>query len=150
MKKINILSSGILILYSFILINCSKKQELPLPPPTPPSPLIPTTSPTPLIPATNQVVSLDSNQIIFHNLKWNCPMGCTIEIKTIYNYISPNIPINVFIKKASDVNWIPVPPITQVVNYNSFSYQINAISWLVVYTESDMQSDVLYEVKIVY
>lgn len=140
MKKINVISYGILVMLSLILINCSKKQESPLPP----------QPPTSLTPPSTPIVSIDSNQIIFHNLKFICPMGCTITIDPLYNYITPSAPILVFLKKASDVNWIPVPPIAQVANYNSFSYQIFSYRELVVYTESDIGNNEIYEVKITF
>lgn len=67
-----------------------------------------------------------TNFVNFFNLRWYCPMGCTIEIDNIFSQIPPNRPIRVLIKSINQVVWHEVIPISQYSLNNLYYYGFNS------------------------
>ncbi len=48
-------------------------------------------------------------EIIFKDLLWMCPMGCSLLINCLYCFIPPGNSFNVYLKKTNSNVWIQVP-----------------------------------------
>jgi len=53
-------------------------------------------------------IIVNPSEIIFKNLEWGCFGQCYLAIKNIDTLISPNKPLQVYIKRDSSSDWIPV------------------------------------------
>jgi hypothetical protein len=72
------------------------------------------------------IVDLSSarHEIIFQNLNWECPWGCSLSAIDLYNYFALNTPFLVYIKRDSSSDWIQVATDCQYVNGEKYVYGI--------------------------
>ena len=49
------------------------------------------------------------NEYVFKNLRWTCPMGCSLNIENFNLYVTPGTPIKVYIKFGNANAWVLVP-----------------------------------------
>lgn len=92
-------------------------------------------------------ISQGNGVITFHNLPWQCPMGCTITIQCFNCYVPANQQFNIYLRSTETLNqWVEVLPINQWTNNVRYVYSIDNNS-LVVYTDD---ATGLAEVMITY
>jgi hypothetical protein len=87
-----------------------------------------------------------SGEVIVNNLKWECPMGCSVLINCFPCLVPINQPFKVYLSKANLNQWIEVVPEAKWTANDIYSYGIgNNNLW--VYT-NDEEGNV--DVKITY
>ncbi len=91
-----------------------------------------------------------TNQANFLNLRWTCPMGCTVSISDIYSNLPSNTPFRVFLKFVNQAGWFEAIPISRYSNDDSldYYYEITSNNDFVLFTESDVSINV--DVRIVF
>lgn len=73
------------------------------------------------------VIKPGSNEVIFKNLQWGCPMGCSISIPNISAFI-PNRPFNVSIRSDGSSTWAAAIPVAQWNGSDDFVYGIDSLN----------------------
>jgi len=86
-------------------------------------------------------------EVVFSGLKWQCPMGCTVEIYCLSCYVPANKPFKVYIRESVLSPWLEVVPEAQWSNATRYVYGYhNDRFW--VYSNDEPNN--VPDVKLVY
>ena len=65
-----------------------------------------------------------NGEVIFKNLEWQCPMGCTVQISCLSCHVPVNKPFKVFLKDNVD-QWIEAQPEANWKQSDKYSFSIH-------------------------
>lgn len=57
---------------------------------------------------TVSVIVLGKNEVVFKDLQWSCPWGCSFQIENFYSFIPSGSAFKVFLKKDNSIHWVEV------------------------------------------
>ena len=63
-------------------------------------------------------------EIIFTDLGWYCPMGCTSTIKNIYSHLPASSVLRVYIQRDNSADWKEVIPLSQYTTADNYYYNL--------------------------
>ena len=85
-----------------------------------------------------------ANELVFRNLRWGCPLGCTASVE------GPDVPttgaIRVFVGQADAASWVEAVPENQSATGTRYLYSLRD-SRLTVYADA---ADGLVDVKVIF
>jgi len=84
----------------------------------------------------------NTNEFIFKDLEWICPMGCTLNIKNFEQYVPVGTVIKVFIKTGTASAWVQVPPESQWSVNTQYVYGRSDHSFWIYTDDQEGTSDV--------
>jgi hypothetical protein len=93
--------------------------------------------------------SSSNKQVFFRKVWWICPMGCTLPVADISDYIPTNTPFSVYIKREFSSTWDLVKPSSQYPGNNYF-YERWPDGTLVVFEDPETTVYDQPDVKIVF
>jgi hypothetical protein len=88
-----------------------------------------------------------TGEVIVKDLKWICPMGCSLTINCFPCLVPANQPYKVYLKRESSSQWVEVVPIKDWTVNTKYSYTIYE-NTLFVYTDDEDYTNM--EVRIVF
>ncbi len=79
------------------------------------------------------IVSAGNNEMIFRDLTWGCPMGCSVSVSNFSSFVPAGIPITVFIQLA-DGSWQLVKEMKEMTSSDKYGYSVND-NYFWIYTD---------------
>jgi len=80
-----------------------------------------------------------TNEVIFKDIQWNCPMGCNLGISDFYKYVPTGIAFKVFVKRDNSTQWV------EYVDWNIYQNYLE-----IFISHSELWPDDTPDVKIIY
>ena len=82
-------------------------------------------------------------EVIFNDLTWICPMGCSLAIPCFSCYVPLNQPFQVFLRKPNSSQWVKAISDSQWTGNDEYVYGIsNNTLWVYVNDTGDLEVDV--------
>jgi hypothetical protein len=78
--------------------------------------------------------TVGANELIFKDLKWVCPLGCSVSVENFGGYVPDGTPIRVFV--GAD-GWIEAHPVSEWMINDRFVYATDNDK-LLIYTTNDL------------